>query len=480
MEHPPESQRSTANDGPNVAVVGAGICGALAALYLSRAGYRVTLYSAGDDPRHAAGDPTRASTWAGEAPRCITLAEGVSYPGTWPESPNPAILWGRTVSGGGWLGRPFEQSGERARNWLAARIQACSDRSVMQAAAQAQLAAARRSIEEWRRLFARERSLFAAASPSSGFMPHVFTDPATLAIAAEANRAVDALNAELTPEAIARRCPVLAESCRRGTLCGGLEVSGFAINVREFSLAVLELLAHQGVRIEWNSECTGLVESDGRVRAVTVAGRAVTADNYLILPGAYSSPSLLQSLEIHTSGVAGRWLLLPCDEKATVPFKCSMRSAATPSLALREVNVMPCIDPQTHGLALAIGGGHMHVGEFPFQYDETELRVLDDALEAVARQLFPDICAVTPRERMRVRSALCVRSINAAPAPAVALRRTASEGLLVCCAGLHAAAAVLAPLLAKTIAEAIQSGDRAPMDEFSGAFRALQPASPRL
>ena len=69
---------------------------------------------------------------------------------------------------------------------------------------------------------------------------------------------------------------------------------------------------------------------------------------------------------------------------------------------------------------------------------------------------------------------------HAHPAPAVALRRTATEGLLMCCAGLHAAAAVLAPLLAKAIAEAIQSGDRAPMDAFTGAFRAVQPVSPQL
>lgn len=466
--------RVMSRDCPEILVVGAGIQGLMTASALRDSGARVTVLSAGCDPR-TAGDP-RSATAGGEAGRFVTPLEGHPYLGDSPFYPDMANALARTVTQGGWLGRSLKDYPSADRAWLRARATANADTAGIVATADWFARSSVDSMARWRRLADQRLGLFEGTSltPHDGVL--CLYDRLDLARQAAAVHArLDTLREMLGPDALAELSPTFAPACRSGDIGGAIRVAGYSFDVKRFVTNLIVDLKAAGVRFEWDTECLG-VEHDGcgNVRGLRLRDGVRSADHYVLHPGAYGNAAFADDLGVPLAGVAGRWLLVPRPPGFDCPVKAhvSPRTTDAGDHAVIDVNLTPYHDAVRGGDYLAIGGGYLFVGHFPFGFDEVEMRALDNELEHAARRLMPDWMSQCESDGRIVRSdATCVRAFTPDDRPAVIHRPTARGGHLLLHNGLNTGATALAPFIAKGIATTILNDD-------TSAWATLSPETP--
>ncbi|HEX8325245.1 MAG TPA: FAD-dependent oxidoreductase [Tepidisphaeraceae bacterium] len=445
-----------------IVIVGSGIQGLMTALALRGDNARITVHSAGRDPR-TPGD-ARASTTNGEAGRFITPLEGHPYLGDGPMYPDMAGAFTRRATEGGWLGDDVPSYSESEQAWLRARHAANHDAAGLAVTADWFAQTSLDAMDRWRELFDSHASLFVGTSliRDAGVLC-LYDQPHLVNLAADAHHRLGTLQATLDAAALADEAPELATACRTGTIAGGLRVTGYSLDVKRLTLNLINALEATGVRFVWSNECTA-VNRDGqnRVASLQFTRGRVTADDYVLHPGAYAGAALSAAFGLKISGVAGRWLLLPRPLGLPCPVKVhfSPRETRQGTHAVMDLNLTPYIDPQRDREYLAIGGGYLHVGDYPFRYDDVERRHLDDEIATAVRRLLPDWFARCEADGSVVRSdATCVRALTPDDRPAVICEPTAHGGHLLLHAGLNTGVTAMAPAIAHHIACLLRTGE---------------------
>ncbi|MGC4031005.1 MAG: hypothetical protein QM754_04560 [Tepidisphaeraceae bacterium] len=176
----------------------------------------------------------------------------------------------------------------------------------------------------------------------------------------------------------------------------------------------------------------------------------------------------MRSLGVELAGLAGRWLLMPKPERWAGPVKIHIGPRLTPNgpRPVLDLNLFVYFDSERQQEMLAVGGGYLHVGQYPFSYDEAEMRLVDADIAAAVAHWMPSIYAEAQAAGTLVRSsATCVRSITANDCPAVVCTPTAAGGRLIFHAGLNTGTTAMAPAIASDIT-AVLCGESGPESLF--------------
>lgn len=454
--------------GPRTAVVvGAGIQGLLTALALRERGFAVRVHAAGADPR--SGGVTRSSTSDGEAIRLITPLEGCPYVGHAADSPEIAGIFEKPYSQGGWLGRATMPD---EADWLRRRQAAWQDRERVAKALHWYAETSRRAMTLWPKLRAEHPRVFANVDWLECPVLRLYDDTPTALTAREVHRqlginAATLYSPQIDPNhiEILRGYPWLGEAWQRQRIGGAFTVGGTALNIKRLVRNLINDLERRKVHFAWHSECQHVsFDNNNQVKGLQFNNGMIRADDYVIAPGAYAGPELLRSLGVELAGLAGRWLLIAKPQNWGGPVKIHLgpRLTASGPRPVLDLNLFPYFDADRQQEMLAIGGGYLHVGQYPFSYDKAEMRLLDADIAAAVSHWMPNHYAEAQAADTLVRSAAtCVRSITADDRPAVADFLTDTGGRLIFHAGLNTGTTTMAPAIAADIA-AVLCGEIGP------------------
>jgi D-amino-acid dehydrogenase len=365
----------------SVTLVGAGIVNLVTALYLVRAGYRVTVYESAPDPRENAHWTAYGCTRGGGDGRMFTLTEADSYNSrAWPAGD----LLLRPISEHGWrIAKPGDLSTterhwaddfHRVPAWLADSYNA--DIFDMNRAGGA----------GWATLIEEDPGLFDDATGYQDGILRLFTDEEYFRWHVARNERVGATRRVLTPSDVSERYPALADACADGTIAGGLEVVGFTVNIHGFLARLVDLLVAEGVGFRWHTPVTGIDwAAPGQVGGVATATEVVRSDHYVLSPGVYGDAVLRGTLSHERiQGMLGVWLTVPNVEP---PLAHSVKIARK-GHAAEETNVT--IGTGESGEPVLIcGAGYGWTGLDAGNVDSGELEALFDALADTIRRFFP-------------------------------------------------------------------------------------------
>lgn len=369
----------------------------------------------------------------------------------------------RTVSQGGWLGGCEPEMSPQDQQWLRLRREANSDGAAISHTFNWYLDTTRRSMGLWRNHFTSRRFLFDGGSLNEGPVLRLYNERGVSEAAAEAHTKLGVLREAPALEVVAKSCPWLATACGNGTIQGAIFVEGYTFDIRHVVKNLLNHLEDRQVRFSWNSLCEeAILDSHDQVTGLRFSHGMEFASDYVILPGAYAEHGLLEQFKVRISGVAGRWLLIPRPPGFLNPMKShfSMRSTAGCTRPVVDLNFTPYQDRSRNRDYLAIGGGYLHAGSFPFRYSRDELGIVDAEIERAVRLLMPEWFEKCERAGDVIRSeALCVRSFTPDDRPAVAVRQTDRGGAFILHAGLNTGTTAMAPAIAASVVDYIASDD---------------------
>jgi len=133
-------------------VLGAGISGMMGAFALYQAGFDVSIYAKGPDPRKDHSAEQFSSTGNGELGRFVSRFEGEHYLGDTPMYPDMAGAFKRHVAEGGWLGKYQDEWDEFDRLWLKKRWKASKNKESMNKTERHYIEANGKAMELWQNL----------------------------------------------------------------------------------------------------------------------------------------------------------------------------------------------------------------------------------------------------------------------------------------------------------------------------------------
>lgn len=365
-----------AGPGP-VTLAGAGIVNLVTALYLTRAGYDVTVYDAAPDPRANAHWTAYGCTRGGGDGRMFTLTEADSYNGR--ARPGGDLLL-RPVSAHGWrMAKPGELPAAERRwadefhhlpRWLAdSYTEDIFDTN-------------RAGGVGWAALIESDPALFDGETGYRDGILRLYTDDEYFRWHVARDDRLGATRGVLTPEQVRDRYPAIAD----GTVVGGLEVVGFTVNIHRFLARLVDLLVAEGVRFHWLTPVTAIRRGTANtVVGLETATGVVHSRHYVLSPGVYGN-DLLRGTESHDriQGMLGVWLTVPNVEPR---LDHSVKIAREGHVA-EETNVT--IGEDEHGEPVLIcGSGYGWTGLDPGNIDSAELDALFGALEDTIRRFFP-------------------------------------------------------------------------------------------
>jgi glycine/D-amino acid oxidase-like deaminating enzyme len=442
VSRPPVRRPPPAGPG-TVTVVGAGVVNLVTALGLVRAGHAVTVYDRAPDPRAGADWTAYGCSRGGGDGRMFTLTEADSYNDrSWAADGRSNGLLDRPVSGYGWRVLDPARCGERERQWaadfhrvppwLAASFNA-DIFAVNQAAAPL-----------WDRLIEKRPELFGAGY-QDGIL-RLYSDAAYFRRHIERNRRVGAVRRVLDPAEVAADYPALAAACAGGALAGGMEVTGFTVDIHGFLGRLVTLLERLGVEFRWGVPVSAVRWADGTVDGVQVPDGVVRSRHYVLSPGAYGH-QLLAGTDTagEIQGMLGVWLTVP----NTRPRLGRSLKVARAGHKAEETNVTVGTDAAGEPV-LICGSGYGWTGLDPTNIDPAELEELYRALEDTVRTLFPHTTGdLTPTRRLCVRpwTASCLGVFEQVP--------VRGGGLLVVTGGHNTGGFAQAPVIAEAVRDAL-------------------------
>jgi glycine/D-amino acid oxidase-like deaminating enzyme len=432
-----------------VTLVGSGIVNLITALRLSREGYRIAVYEAGPDPRAGHHWSAYGCTHGGGDARMFTLTEADSYQGDG-DGPDHTGDGGfrLPLTEGGWRARkpraPAEHRWLRDHGAVSARSAHAITRDIYRLNREA-----RRGWDD----LTRERSrLFAGSGRREGIL-RLHTATAALRWDTARQAALGALEDVLTPAQIARRHPALAGAVDAGLLAGGLEVSGFTVQIHDLVRALVTTLERDGATFRWSHPVEAIRwNGQGRADGLITASGVIRSDHYVISPGAYGGDLLRGTLSHELiQGVVGVWLTVP-EEAPGLQRPLKLFRAGHVAC---DSNITPIRGPKGER-HLTIGSGYGWTGLDPDAIDADELDFLYRAVEDTLRRFLPRCHRAAP-EITKTRR-LCVRPWTASGL-GVFEQVDTGHGRLIITGGHNTGGFAQAPAVAEAVLAALREYD---------------------
>jgi glycine/D-amino acid oxidase-like deaminating enzyme len=457
---PPRSPRKISSRAASTLLVGGGIVNLITAYRLVRTGYRVRILDARPDPRGSDDWRRYGCSRGGGNARMFTLTEADNYN-------EKQVTTGRDmnamfeakVSKNGWLiGASNRWDGDE-RAWI------YSHESVPPFLARVYnddiFAFNRESHRLWEELRSTEPELFEGVGLVNGIL-RIYTDRAHFEADVARQARVGATRRVLSSEEVAFSYPALADACAGSILTGGIEVVGFTLNIHDFMTRLIDLLEQSGVLFCWNRVGASVrYDADERVVGIAVEGETITADHYVLSPGAYGNDllsGLRSARKIH--GVLGVWVTID----NLVPKLTNSLKIARTGHAAEDANVTLAHDGN-HRDVLVVGSGYGYTGSDPANIDDDELKGLYEAVEDTVRLIFPRAwAAASANGGIATTRRLCVRPWTASSLGVFEMRSTARGGLLIVTGGHNTGGFAQSTSVADAVVCALK-GRRHPMHE---------------
>jgi len=292
-----------------VALIGAGLVNLITAHALQKAGYALRIIDAGPDPRDDAPWLIYGCSRGGGDARMFSLSEMNNYHDKRGvrtrnqqfrhsvQERGWAIYREETLSRDEWR---WIEDFEALPMWLAHRY------------TEDIFAFNRESYDLWMQWQESDPALFAASFCRDGIV-RLFDSLATFEAKTVVQQRLGAVRRVLSAEQIAAEHPALADAVHEGYIAGGVDEVGFTIMAHEFMHELLDGLARNSAKFDWNTEVKQvLFDKSGHVIGLEADGLMLEAHDYVVSPGAYGRAVLDHTRsrgQIH--GVLGVWLTLP-------------------------------------------------------------------------------------------------------------------------------------------------------------------------
>ncbi|MDC0773763.1 NAD(P)/FAD-dependent oxidoreductase [Streptomyces sp. HD] len=368
-------------DGKDVVLVGAGIVNLITALYLWRAGHRVTVVDGAPAP---GGDDWRryGCTHAGDDARMFTFTEMDSYNNQDFHS-GPPPYFRLPVDRKGWLAtgdRPLsaEERGwveefERVPSWLARAY----NQDVFAFTAEA--------FHEWTALRRDHPELFEDVVLTDDVL-RLYADPDHRRSALARHRALGAVAREFTPDQLAAEFPALAHAFENGALAGGFLVPGFTVGIHRFTHRIVSFLRERGVVFHWDTPVRRVRRDGSGTVTGFDCGVPIPDDAHVVASPGVQGRALLagSACEGRIHGVLGGWMRIG-NERARLPYslKVGRRRHVT-----EDANVTVAVDGDGRP-TLIVGSGYGYTGAGT-DADEAQLDAIRLGIMDTVERLFPD------------------------------------------------------------------------------------------
>ncbi|HEY5714535.1 MAG TPA: FAD-dependent oxidoreductase, partial [Candidatus Gracilibacteria bacterium] len=349
---------------------------------------QVSLYAKGPDPRGGQGE-FYASTWDGELGQFITTFEGHPYLGESVMYPDMTSAFSKTVVEGGWLGTALKNYSEAEQRWIRNRASYGKLKEKIAEDFEHYVDGNKLSIGSWQELLSVHPEFFKETDINGPFIARFYDNQDLLDHSVRLHTKYKALHRVLDKDEVLSRHPAFREAVDKGLIAGGLEAPGITFNIKSVLRNMLNYLQNRGVAYFWDHEVDDIVFGDRDViKAIRSGGQDIEADHFSFHTGAYGSALWKNTpVEPHIGGVLGRWMLLPKPEGFTLPVKIhgDQRREGSQQYPIVDVNLTPYTHPQKGTPYLALGGGYMYVGGYPFTWDQENMDRVDGENERVAR-----------------------------------------------------------------------------------------------
>lgn len=366
-----------------VLITGAGIVGLMTALHLVQAGYAVEVIDACADPRRGPLWHSMGCTHGGANARMFSLTECDNYHDR--DAPTDELLHDhlrQRVSDMGWLiGRPEDYSAEDV-NWI-------SESLAMPVWLADQynddiFALSHESLEYWRDLMAANPELFEGVEYCEPLLRVASTVDYNAKQLKRQMRVGSYLN-DLDPAQVVESYPSLVAGVASGDIAGAIEVTGFTVNVHDFTERLLGHLEQLGVRFRWQTGAERIARKNGTVTGIAAKGGVLRADHYVLSTGVYGGDLLKGTAsEGKVHGVLGAWMTIPNLEPClTVALKIARIGHIAGS-----GNIIPARDAEGRPI-LIFGSGFGYVGHNPANIDPDQIEALYASMEDYLAVMFP-------------------------------------------------------------------------------------------
>jgi D-amino-acid dehydrogenase len=441
------------SDQRSVTLVGAGIVNLITALHLVRHGYEVTLYEKAPDPRSNAHWSEYGCSRGGGDGRMFTLTEADSYNSrSWhPDGTSNGLLM-HSISEDGWrISKPGDLL-DQERRWadqfhLLPRWLARSYNNDIFAVNQA-------AKHRWTDLMRSDPALFCDSTGYRDGILRLYLETDYFTRHITRNDEVGAIQRVLETSQVCAEYPALADACRNGTVTGGIEVTGFTVNIYKFVARLVDMLEDEGARFHWNTTAIGISwAAPDIVGGIETTAGVVQSRYYVLSPGAYGN-DLLQNTASHgrIHGMLGVWLTIPNIE----PRLHNSVKIARNGHRAEETNVTVAADE--HGNPILIcGSGYGWTGLDPYNIDSAELDTLFDGLEDTLRRFFPRaLDAAIAAGTLHKSRQLCVRPWTSSCLGIFEMIETAGGGRLVVTGGHNTGGFTQCPVVAEAVLAAFE------------------------
>jgi glycine/D-amino acid oxidase-like deaminating enzyme len=437
----------------SVTLVGGGIVNLVTALYLIRHGYQVALYDKAPDPRDNADCAEYGCTRGGGDGRMFTLTEADSYNSrSWGPDGTPYHLLTRSISENGWrISKPDDPLDQEHRwadefhqlpFWLA---NSYNDDIFM---------VNQEAKQRWAGLLQSDPALFNDRTGYRKGILRLYMDTDYFKRHITRNKAVGAVRRVLDINQVCDKYPALADACRNATVAGGIEVTGFTVNIHKFVAQLVDMLEDEGVRFHWHTPVTKIHWSaSGIVGGVETATGLTRSHHYVLSPGAYGN-ELLHGTASHDKmqGMLGVWLTIPNIH----PQLTNSVKIARNGHRAEETNVTLATD-RSGNPALVCGSGYGWTGLDPHNVDSAQLDALFDALEDTLRRFFPRALeAARASGSLHGSRQLCVRPWTSSCLGIFEMIETVDGGRLVVTGGHNTGGFTQSPVVAEAVLAAVE------------------------
>jgi D-amino-acid dehydrogenase len=429
----------------HIVLVGLGIVNLVTAHFLVEAGHRVTCLDGAPDPRHDHPWTDYGCSRGGGNARMFTLTECDDYHDKSLDRAEPNTQFRDSVSGNGWLigelGPGDEEwiaDFERVPGWLARTYNADI------------FALTRRSGILWRDWIDRRSDLFGEVGLRGGILRLYGTSDA-LRHGRVRQDMVGATEQALSAAEVRRQYPALSGAAP-DAFAGGVEVSGFTLQVHDLMARLLDELEQRGASLRFDEAVADLRhDAGGRIAGtVTDRGESVEADDYVFSPGTAGWwLGGRAGIEPLVRGVLGCWATVPNVEPR---LEHSLKIVRPDHFAV-DANVT--VARGSDGAAsLIVGSGYGYVGAGEDAISPAELELTYRAVVDTIRTFFPAALEAAREQSVERSFRYCVRPWTASNLGVFA-RQPATRGQAVWTGGHNTGGFAQAPVVAEAVLAAL-------------------------
>jgi len=447
-----------------ITIIGSGISGLICAFKCSNEGYDVKIISKGTRPNNKFyHSKYHSSTWDGEVGRFFTTFEGHPYIGDSKMYHNMKDAFKTKISKGGWLGKSIPSYDKQESDWLEKRWDANEDRDSFSDKFEFYVNSNKFSISQWSKFNVDYPALFVGTNFYEKKILRLYTSRNRLDFSIELHTKYDALKKRLTLDDISENYPIFRESCNNGFFKGGIEAVGQSINIKKFCLNLITYLKEKGVEFIYDTEIKKInFNKQKKVESIESNETEFKDVNFVFCTGAYHKKELFENTPSYNKfgGVAGRWFLIPKPTHFEVPTKIHLqdRKSNGSFYPVVDFNFTPYYNSEKRKSYIAIGGGYVYSGNFPFDGIEEELNFINEInRKALEKILGSTYNRLFDRGEITLSNAVCHRSFSFDDTPVFDQMPTTEGGSMVITGGTNTGTATLAPFIADKVFKMIDS-----------------------